>query len=48
MYRYMHGDGWSWFWMIPMMLVWIAVLAGAVCLAVRFAMQHSQRSPLNQ
>jgi hypothetical protein len=31
-----------------MMLVWIAVLAGAVDVAVRLAVQHSQRRPLER
>jgi len=48
MYHYMHDDGWNWFWMIPMMLVWIVVLAGAVYLAVRLAMQHRRRHPLER
>ena len=48
MYHSMHDDGWSWFWMVPMMLVWIAVLAAAVYFAVRLAMQHSQRPPLQR
>ena len=43
MVNHMHDGGWSWFWMFPMMLVWIAVLAGAVYVAVRLALQHSRQ-----
>ena len=39
-------NGWDWFWMVPMMLLWIAVLGGVVYGAVRLAIQHSQKPPL--
>lgn len=51
-YHHMYGshDGWDWFWMVPMMLLWIAVLGGVVYAAVRLAIQHShdQKPPLRQ
>jgi hypothetical protein len=40
---YQHMDGYDWFWMIPMMFIWIAVLGGAIYLAVRLANEHSHR-----
>ena len=42
-----HG-GWDWFWMVPMMLLWIVVLGGVVYVAVRLALQHSQKPPVGQ
>ena len=50
MYHHMYGDGWSWLWAIPMMLVWIVVLGAVVYGAVRFALQHQdqQKPPLQQ
>ena len=39
-YHYM--DGSDWFWMVPMMLVWIAILAAAIYIAVRLANEHSR------
>ncbi len=46
MYDHMNGGyGWDWLWMIPMMLLWIAVLGGVVYAAVRLALQHSQKPP---
>jgi len=44
MYNHM-SNGWSWFWMVPMMLLWIIVLGGVVYAAVRLANQHSSKSP---
>ena len=35
--------GWDWFWMLPMMLLWIAVFGGVVYAAVRLAIQHQQK-----
>ncbi|HZQ15727.1 MAG TPA: hypothetical protein VFA82_03040 [Gaiellaceae bacterium] len=40
---YHHMDAADWFWMIPAMLLWIAVLGGVVYLAVRLANEHSHR-----
>ncbi len=49
MFHDMYGNGgWDWFWMVPMMLFWIAVLGGAVYAAVRFAHKHDQKPPLSQ
>ncbi len=46
------GDwsGWDFFWMIPMMLLWIIVLGGVVYAAIRLAIQHEhrQKPPLGQ
>jgi hypothetical protein len=47
----MYGDGnsgWNWLWMIPMVILWLAVLGGVVYAAVRLALQHSRRPPLGQ
>jgi hypothetical protein len=38
-------NGWDWFWMIPMMLLWIVVLGGVVYAAIRLAVDHSNRPP---
>ncbi len=44
---YHHGDWDSgWFWMIPMMLVWLLMLGGIVYAAVRLALQHTHKPPL--
>ena len=49
MYHHMNGyDGWDWFWMVPMMLLWIAVFGGVVYAAVRLALKHSQQPPVQQ
>ncbi len=43
----MHGygfDGWSWYWMVPMMVFWIVVLAVAIYGAVRLALHHEHHS----
>jgi hypothetical protein len=37
------NNGWDWFWMVPMMLLWIVVLGGVVYAAVRLALQHQQQ-----
>ena len=43
---FMHdNNGWDWFWMIPMMLLWIVVLGGVVYAAVRLALQHQHKAP---
>ena len=44
MYPDVH-DGWSWFWMIPMMFVWLIVVAALVYAAVRVALQKGERPP---
>ncbi|HEU5212769.1 MAG TPA: hypothetical protein VFU10_08370 [Gaiellaceae bacterium] len=47
MYHHMNDwNGWDWFWMVPMMLLWIVVLGGVVYAAVRLALQHSERPPI--
>ena len=41
-------DGWDWLWMLPMMIVWIVVLAAVVYLAVKFALRgehHTTEKP---
>ena len=50
MYHHMYGyhDGWDWFWMAPLMLLWVAVLGGVVYGAVRLALKHGGRSPVGQ
>ena len=46
MYHRMHGyDGWDWFWMVPMMLLWVAVLGGVVYGAIRLGLKHGQQQP---
>jgi hypothetical protein len=44
MYNHMHGNGSDWFWMVPMMLLWIVVLGGVIYGAVRLALHHDKRS----
>jgi hypothetical protein len=39
---YGSGEGWDWFWMVPLMLLWIVVLGGVVYAAVRLALKHQQ------
>ena len=42
MYHDMNNwNGSNWIWMVPMMLLFIAVLVGGVYAAVRLALQHS-------
>lgn len=50
MYQHMYGydDGWAWFWMVPMMLLWLVVLGGVIYGAVRLALRHGQRPPVEQ
>jgi hypothetical protein len=50
MYHHMSnwGSGWNWLWMVPMMILWLAVLGGVVYAAVRLALQHSQKPPAQQ
>jgi hypothetical protein len=38
-------NGWSWFWIAPMMLLWVIVLGGVVYAAVRLANHDSARTP---
>ena len=45
MYHHAYDDGWNWFWMIPMMLLWIVVVGGVVYAAVRLELQHSHKPP---
>jgi hypothetical protein len=48
MYHHMHdGQAWDWFWMVPMMLLWLAVLGGVVYAAVRLALSRTPRPPTN-
>ncbi len=38
------GDGgWPWLWMVPMMLLWVVLLGGAVDGAVRPAVERSRQ-----
>jgi hypothetical protein len=37
------NDGWAWFWMIPMMLLWVLVLGAVVYAAVRLANRDSHQ-----
>jgi hypothetical protein len=37
------SDGWAWFWMIPMMLLWVLVLGVVVYAAVRLANRNPQQ-----
>ena len=39
----MHGDNWSWYWMVPTMLLGILVLGAVVYAAVRLGHHDSQR-----
>ena len=36
-------NGWSWFWMIPMVFFWIVVLGAVVYAAVRLANRDSHQ-----
>lgn len=47
MYHHMYGyhDGWDRFWMVPVMLLWIAVLGGVIYGAVRLALEHGREKP---
>ena len=46
MVNHMYGNGgWDWFWMVPMMVLWIVVLGAVIYGAVRLALQHSQPKP---
>ena len=46
MYHHMNGwNGRDWFWMVPMMLLWLVVLGGVVYAAVRLALSHNQPKP---
>ena len=41
----MHGygyDGWDWFWMVPMMILWIIALGVVIYGAVRIALHHER------
>jgi hypothetical protein len=46
-YEHMN-DGWYWLWMVPMLLLWLAVLGGVVYAAVRLALQHAQKPSVRQ
>ncbi len=37
------NDGWAWFWMVPMMLLWILVLGAVIYAAVRPATRDSRQ-----
>ena len=37
-------DGWDWFWMAPMMILWIAVLGLVIYAAVRLALHHDRET----
>jgi heme/copper-type cytochrome/quinol oxidase subunit 2 len=37
------SDGWAWFWMVPMMLLWILVFGAVVYAAVRLANRDSHQ-----
>lgn len=37
--------GWNWFWMVPMMLLWLIVLGAVIYAAVRLANHHSTPPP---
>ena len=39
---YHHVDSYDWFWMVPMMLLWIIVLVVGIYFAVRLANEHSR------
>ena len=41
-----NADGWDFLWMIPMMLLWLALLGGVIYAAVRFAVHHQSKEPL--
>jgi len=45
MYHHTYNSGWDWFWMVPMMLLWIVVLGGVVYAAVRLTLSHNQPKP---
>ena len=46
MYHHVNDpNGWDWFWMVPMMLLWLIVLGVFVYAAVRLALQHSEKPP---
>jgi hypothetical protein len=37
------NDSWAWFWMVPMMLLWILVLGAVISTAVRLATRDSRQ-----
>jgi hypothetical protein len=37
------NDSWAWFWMVPMMLLWILVLGAVIYTAVRLATRDSRQ-----
>ena len=43
-----HVDGWAWLWMLPVMLLWIAVFGVVVYGAVRLVFGYSQQPPVEQ
>ena len=46
--HHMYNSGWDWLWMVPMMLLFIAVLGGVVYAAVRLALEHQHKPPLQR
>jgi hypothetical protein len=48
MYHMNDWNGWDWFWMVPLMLLWLVVLGGIVYAAVRLALQHERDTPARQ
>jgi hypothetical protein len=36
---------WSWFWMLPMMLLWLVVLGAVIYAAIRLANRDSAAPP---
>jgi hypothetical protein len=43
----MHGygiNGWDWYWMAPMMILWITVLGVVIYAAVRLAIRDEHRT----
>jgi hypothetical protein len=44
----MHGygiNGWDWYWMAPMMALWITVLGVVIYAAVRLALHDGHHTP---
>jgi hypothetical protein len=37
------NDSWAWFWMVPMMLLWILALGAVIYAAVRLATRESRQ-----
>jgi putative membrane protein len=50
-YHHMYGSwgsAWDWLWMTLMIVFWLAVVGGIVYVAVRLALDHQQKPPLEQ